>query len=292
MADISAKQVKELRDKIGVGMMDAKKALVESSGDFDKAIDILREKGISKAAKKNDRIAAEGLASVESKDNTASIVEVNSETDFVASNDQFIALVKTIASEIADKHPKNVDEALLISSSKGTINDELIEATQVIGEKISLRRFELIKKNDNDHFGSYLHQGGKIAALVVIEGADSEVAKDVAMHIAAINPKYLDRNQVPKDVLDKERAMLVKEAESEGKPANIIDKMVEGRLNKYLADISLADQEFVKDSDQTVSKYVESKGGKLKAFVRYEVGEGIDKKEVDFAAEVQKEMNK
>ncbi len=290
MASISAKQVKELRDKIGVGMMDAKKALVASDGDMDKAVDFLREKGIAKAAKKSDRVAAEGLADVEMHDNTAVIVEVNSETDFVASNDRFIDLVKEIASQVALEKPASVEDALKLKSPKGTLNDDIIEATQVIGEKISLRRFATLEKSENEHFGAYLHMGGKIAALVLLEGADEETAKDVAMHVAAINPKYVNRDEVPSDVLDHEREVLTKEAEGEGKPANIIEKMVEGRLNKFLAEVSLDDQEFVKDPDQTVAKYVASKGGKVKSFIRYEVGEGIEKQTVDFAEEVRKEM--
>lgn len=290
MASISAKQVKELRDKIGVGMMDAKKALVASDGDMDKAVDFLREKGIAKAAKKSDRVAAEGLADVEMHDNTAAIVEVNSETDFVASNDRFIDLVKEIASQVALEKPASVEDALKLKSPKGTLNDDIIEATQVIGEKISLRRFATLEKSENEHFGAYLHMSGKIAALVLLEGADEETAKDVAMHVAAINPKYVNRDEVPSDVLDHEREVLTKEAEGEGKPANIIEKMVEGRLNKFLAEVSLDDQEFVKDPDQTVAKYVASKGGKVKSFIRYEVGEGIEKQTVDFAEEVRKEM--
>ncbi|MEE6711568.1 translation elongation factor Ts [Pediococcus acidilactici] len=290
MASISAKQVKELRDKIGVGMMDAKKALVASDGDMDKAVDFLRERGIAKAAKKSDRVAAEGLADVEMHDNTAAIVEVNSETDFVASNDRFIDLVKEIASQVALEKPASVEDALKLKSPKGTLNDDIIEATQVIGEKISLRRFATLEKGENEHFGAYLHMGGKIAALVLLEGADEETAKDVAMHVAAINPKYVNRDEVPSDVLDHEREVLTKEAEGEGKPANIIEKMVEGRLNKFLAEVSLDDQEFVKDPDQTVAKYVASKGGKVKSFIRYEVGEGIEKQTVDFAEEVRKEM--
>ncbi|MBM9929117.1 elongation factor Ts [Pediococcus pentosaceus] len=290
MASISAKLVKELRDKIGVGMMDAKKALVATEGDMDKAVDFLREKGIAKAAKKSGRVAAEGLADVEMHDNTAAIVEVNSETDFVASNDRFIDLVKEIASQVALEKPADVDAALKLKSPKGTLNDDIIEATQVIGEKISLRRFATLEKGENEHFGSYLHMGGKIAALVLLEGADEETAKDVAMHVAAINPKYVNRDQVPAEVLDHEREVLSKEAEGEGKPANIIEKMVTGRLNKFLAEISLDDQEYVKDPDQTVAKYVASKGGKVKSFIRFEVGEGIEKQTVDFAEEVRKEM--
>lgn len=291
MAKITAAQVKELRDKTGVGMMDAKKALVATEGDMEKAIDFLREKGMAKAAKKSDRIAAEGLADVEVKGNVAAIVEVNAETDFVAQNDQFKALVKRLATLVAENKPADVEAALKISTDKGTVNDEIIEATQVIGEKITLRRFELVEKADNENFGAYLHMGGKIASLVVVEGADEATAKDVAMHVAAINPKYVNRDQVPAEELAHEREVLTEEAKNEGKPEKIIEKMVEGRLNKFLAEIALDDQEFVKDPDQTVAKFVASKGGKVKSFVRYEVGEGIEKKQEDFAQEVNDQMN-
>lgn len=290
MAKISASQVKELRDKTGVGMMEAKKALVAVEGDMQKAIDFLREKGIAKAAKKSDRVAAEGLADVEVFGNVAAVVEVNAETDFVAQNAQFKELVKTIASKIAEAKPANVEEALKISTDKGTVNDEIIEATQVIGEKITLRRFTLVEKTETQNFGSYLHMGGKIASLVLVEGADEATAKDVAMHVAAINPKYVDRTEVPAKELAHEKEVLTQEALNEGKPEKIVEKMVEGRLNKFLAEISLTDQEFVKDPDQTVAKYVTSKGGKVVSFTRYEVGEGIEKKEDNFVEEVMSQV--
>lgn len=291
MAKIAAKQVKELRDKTGVGMMDAKKALVASDGDMDKAIDFLREKGIAKAAKKSGNIAAEGLADVVVNGNTAAIVEVNAETDFVAQNDQFKALVKQIATAVAENKPANVEEALKLPGNKGTLNDDIIEATQVIGEKITLRRFAILEKTADQVFGAYLHMGGKIAALTLLEGSDEATAKDVAMHIAAINPKYLNRDAVPAEEVAHEKTVLTEEAKNEGKPEKIIEKMVAGRLNKFFAEIVLEDQAFVKDSDQTVAKYVASKNGKVVDFVRYEVGEGIEKKEEDFAAEVAAQMN-
>lgn len=286
MAKISASQVKELRDKTGVGMMDAKKALVATEGDFEKAIDFLREKGMAKAAKKSDRIAAEGLANVIVSGNSAVIVEVNAETDFVAQNAQFKDLVKHIGEVILDKKPADVEAALQVATDKGTLNDDLIEATQVIGEKISLRRFELVTKEDGDNFGAYLHMGGSIASLVVLEGADAETAKDVAMHVAAINPTFVSRDQVPEEQVAHEKEVLTEEAKNEGKPEKIIEKMVAGRLNKYFAEVTLNDQDFVKDSDQTVGKYVASKNGSVKSFVRYEVGEGMEKKQEDFAADV------
>ncbi|GBG95084.1 translation elongation factor Ts [Ligilactobacillus salitolerans] len=286
MAKISASQVKQLRDKTGVGMMDAKKALVATEGDMEKAIDFLREKGIAKAAKKSDRVAAEGLASVAVAGNDAVIVEVNAETDFVAQNAQFQELVKHVGEVILANKPADVEAALKVATDKGTLNDEFIEATQVIGEKISLRRFELVAKADNENFGAYLHMGGKIAALVVVAGADEATAKDVAMHVAAINPKFVNREQVPADQVAHEKEVLTEEAKNEGKPEKIIEKMVTGRLNKYFAEVTLEDQEFVKDPDQTVAKYVASKDGQVKSFVRYEVGEGIEKKQEDFAADV------
>ena len=290
MAKIAAKQVKELRDKTGVGMMAAKKALVATDGDMDKAIDYLREKGIAKAAKKSDRVAAEGLANVVISGNTAVIVEVNAETDFVAQNDRFQALVKRTGELLAENKPADVKAALEIKTDRGTLNDEYIDATQVIGEKITLRRFQIVEKADGDNFGSYLHDGGRIAVLVVLEGADEAIAKDVAMHVAAINPKYVNRDQVPADEVAHEKEVLTEEAKNEGKPEKIIEKMVEGRLNKFFSEISLEDQDFVKDSDQTVGKFVASKGGKIKAFYRYEVGEGIEKQEDNFVEEVMSQI--
>lgn len=290
MAKISAQEVKKLRDKTGVGMMDAKKALVATDGDMDKAIDFLRKKGIAKAAKKSSRVAAEGLANVIIKGNTAIILEVNAETDFVAQNDKFKDLVKHTGEVLLEAKPANVEEALKVKTDKGTLNDEYIEATQVIGEKITLRRFKIVEKQDNETFGSYLHDGGRIAVLVVLEGADEATAKDVAMHVAAINPKYVDRDQVPAEEVAHEKSVLTEEAKNEGKPEKIIEKMVEGRLKKFFAEEVLVDQPFVKDPDQTVGKYVASKGGKVKAFYRYEVGEGIEKQENNFVEEVMSQV--
>ncbi|EOT28498.1 translation elongation factor Ts [Enterococcus saccharolyticus] len=293
MAQISAKLVKELRDMTGVGMMDAKKALVEVEGDIDKAVDFLREKGMAKAAKKNDRIAAEGLAAVAVNGNTAAIVEVNSETDFVSKNEKFQTLVKEIAEVIAANKPADMDAAVELEISTGVMKDALIEATQVIGEKISFRRFEVVEKDDNAAFGGYLHMGGRIAVLTVVEGTtDEEVAKDVAMHVAAINPRYVDESQIPQEELDHEKSVLTEQALNEGKPANIVEKMVVGRLNKFKAEISLVDQPFVKDPDMTVAKYVASKGATVKSFTRFEVGEGIEKREDNFVEEVMSQVNK
>lgn len=286
MAEIKAAQVMELRKKTGVGMMDAKKALVATEGDMEKATDFLREKGIAKAAKKSDRVAAEGLTDIKVEGNKAAIVELNSETDFVSGGDQFKELLDKVTTVIVENKPADVDAALELSVDGGTLNDAIIGTTQVTGEKISLRRFAVLEKTDDEHFGAYLHMGGSIAALVVLDGADDVTAKDVAMHVAAVNPEFVSRDDIPAERLDHEREVLTKEALNEGKPEKIVEKMVEGRLNKFLAEISLADQDFVKDPDVTVGKFVESKGGKLKTFVRYEVGEGIEKKADNFVDEV------
>ncbi|WP_203648245.1 translation elongation factor Ts [Secundilactobacillus yichangensis] len=292
MASITAKMVKELRDKTSVGMMDAKKALVATEGDMDKAIDFLREKGIAKAEKKSSNVAANGLAHITENGNTAAIAEVNSETDFVASNDRFKNLVKTITDLIAANKPADMDAALALKNADGqTIKDLIIEQTQVTSEHTTLRRFKVVEKSDNEVFGAYLHNGGQIASLVVLEGADASVAKNVAMHVAAVNPEFTSREEIPAERLDHEREVLKKEALNEGKPEKIVEKMVEGRLRKFLSEISLADQEFVMDSDQTVSQYVASKGGKLKSFVRYEVGEGIEVETKNFEDEVNSQIN-
>ncbi|CAI2608646.1 Elongation factor Ts [Apilactobacillus kunkeei] len=290
MAKITAAQVKELREKTSVGMMDAKKALVASDGDEKKALEYLREKGIAKAEKKSDRVAAAGLTRVVTHGNDAAIVEVNAETDFVSGNDDFKNLIDLIAAKIVEAKPADVEAALALDVDGETVNDKIINTTQITGEKITLRRFVVLTKGDDESFGHYLHNQGLIGALVQIQGVDETVAKHVAMHIAATKPEYLDRNDVPQDRLEAEREELKKEALQEGKPENIVEKMVEGRLNKFLAEISLADQEFVMDSDKTVAEYVKENGGQLKAFVRYEVGEGIEKEETNFVDEVNSQI--
>nr|WP_289780879.1 translation elongation factor Ts [Staphylococcus agnetis] len=289
---ISAKLVKELREKTGAGMMDCKKALQETDGNIDKAIDYLREKGIAKAAKKADRIAAEGITHVEVKANDAVIVEINSETDFVARNEGFQQLVKEIANQILETKAESVEalnETTLPNGKK--VSEHMNEAISTIGEKLSLRRFELRTKTDNDAFGAYLHMGGRIGVLSVVEGTtDEEAAKDVAMHIAAINPKYVSSDQVSEEEINHEREVLKQQALNEGKPENIVEKMVEGRLRKYLQEICAVNQDFVKNPDQTVEQFLKSKGGQLVDFVRYEVGEGLEKREENFADEVKGQM--
>ncbi|GBV37460.1 translation elongation factor Ts [Staphylococcus aureus] len=292
MATISAKLVKELREKTGAGMMDCKKALTETDGDIDKAIDYLREKGIAKAAKKADRIAAEGLVHVETKGNDAVIVEINSETDFVARNECFQELVKEIANQVLDTKAETVEALMETTLPNGKSVDERIkEAISTIGEKLSVRRFAIRTKTDNDAFGAYLHMGGRIGVLTVVEGStDEEAARDVAMHIAAINPKYVSSEQVSEEEINHEREVLKQQALNEGKPENIVEKMVEGRLRKYLQEICAVDQDFVKNPDVTVEAFLKTKGGKLVDFVRYEVGEGMEKREENFADEVKGQM--
>jgi elongation factor Ts len=291
---ITAQMVKELREKTGAGMMDCKKALQEVDGDLEKAIDLLREKGIAKAAKKGDRIAAEGLTAVKVNGNEAVILEVNSETDFVAKNEGFQTLVQELADHLLAKKPASVEEAVGQTMDNGaTVESHINTAISKIGEKLSLRRFEVKTKGDNDAFGAYLHMGGRIGVLTVLEGTtDEEAAKDVSMHIAALNPKYVSRDEVSAEEVERERQVLTQQALNEGKPENIVAKMVEGRLSKYFEDVCVNDQAFVKNPDQKIRQFVESKGGKIREFVRYEVGEGIEKREDNFAEEVMNQVKK
>ena len=292
MAQITASLVKELRERTGAGMMDCKKALTQTDGNIEAAIDYLRENGIAKAAKKADRIAAEGLSYIEVKGNKAVILEINSETDFVAKNEKFVALVKNVANAILAAEPKSLEEALQVQAEGGTVEAVINEGIATIGEKLSLRRFEILNKTDADAFGAYSHMGGRIGVLTLIEGStDEQAAKDVAMHIAALAPRYLDESEVPADVLEHEKKVLTEQALNEGKPANIVEKMIVGRINKFLEEITVVKQKFVKDDSLTVEKFVASKGGKLAKFVRYEVGEGIEKREDNFAEEVMSQVN-
>ena len=293
---ISAKLVKELREKSGAGMMDCKKALEACDGDLEKAFDWLREKGIAKAAKKADRIAAEGLTAFYSEGNVAAIVEVNSETDFVAKNQEFIDLVSGIAKVIVANKPATMEEALACEMNGKTVEATVVDATAKIGEKLSFRRFELIEKTEGQAFGAYSHMGGKISALVLLTNASEEVARDVAMHVAASAPQYIDRTEIPAEVLEREKEVLTTQALEENKtaakpkPENIIIKMVEGRLNKNLSEMCLVDQSFIKDPDQKVGKYIGN--GKIEKMVRYLVGEGMEKREENFAEEVAAQMAK
>ena len=247
---IDAKSVAELRSKTGAGMMDCKKALTESNGDLEKAIDYLREKGIAKAAKKESRIAAEGLANIFTSDN----------------------------------------KALLLPSSEGTVADLIVAKTSKIGEKLSLRRLEVVEKTDTQNFGAYLHMGGKIAVLTLLEGANSDVAKDVAMQAAAMRPEYLKEEDIDAERIERERKVFTEQAINEGKPADIAAKMVEGRLKKFFKEICLLDEPFIKDGDIDVKTYVKNNGGEVLKMVRYEVGEGMEHRSDNFAEEVMNQI--
>lgn len=292
MAEISAKLVKELRDQTGAGIMDCKRALTEANGDLKKAVDVLREKGMAKAAKKSSRIAAEGLAEIKISGNKAVALEVNSETDFVAKNAEFKQLINTLAEHILTQDSAEVAEVLKqkLNGTDETVEDHITAAIAKIGEKLSLRRFAVVEKSDDETFGAYLHMGGRIAALVKITGDNAEAAKDLAMHVAAIKPRYMTEKEIPADVVAHEKEVLTQEALGEGKPANIVEKMVIGRLKKFFKDICIVDQPFVKDGDITVAEFLKSKNAEIKSFVRFEVGEGIEKKEENFADEVKAQM--
>ena len=288
---ITANMVKELREQTGAGMLDCKKALTETNGNMEEAVTWLREKGISKAAKKQSRIAAEGLAFAKVEGNKAVIVEVNSETDFVAKNPEFTSLVEIIANAILSSGVSTMEEAMKLEVEGKTIEEAIVDKTATIGEKLSFRRFELVEKNDSEVFGTYSHMGGKIVTLAVLSGTDTEVAKDIAMQIAAMRPIYLDKDSVPEERVEKERAILTEQAENEGLDANKLPMIVNGRLGKFYEEVCLLEQGFVKENKMKVSKYVESKGMKVLSFVRYEVGEGMEKREENFADEVAKQIN-
>ncbi len=289
---ISASLVKELRESTGAGMLDCKKALEANNGDMNASIDWLREKGISKAAKKADRIAAEGLAEIKITESVAAIVEVNSETDFVAKNEEFTSMVDTILTAIIASAPKTVEDVLSLTYEDGTINDLIVNKTAKIGEKLSLRRFERIEKKDSESFGSYIHMGGKIAVLTVIDNASGEIAKDVAMHAAAMRPAYVKSAEVPTDVLDKEKEIMKEQLLNEGKPADRIEGILVGKVKKYYEDVCLENQIFIKaENKETVAEFVANNGGTISAMVRYEVGEGMEKRQENFAEEVAKQIN-
>ena len=288
---MNASLIKELRDISGAGMMDCKKALEENDNDVKKATEWLREKGIAKAAKKAGRIAAEGLSTVMVEDNKAVILEINCETDFVAKNEKFQKFMDDVARTILNSNAKTNEEALALSCAEGTLNDYVTNMTATIGEKISFRRFTLLEKEDNQNFGAYIHMGGKISVLTLLDGASEQVAKDVSMHAAAMRPEYVTKQQVPTEQVEHEKKILTEQAIAEGKPANIAEKMVMGRINKYYKEICLEEQEFVKDNSVTVGKFVSNNGGKIVDVIRYEVGEGLEKRQDNFAEEVAAQVN-
>ena len=290
---MSAAQVKELRERTGAGILDCKKALEEANGDIEKAIDILRQKGIAKAQKKQSRIAAEGLTAIYEKENKAVILEVNSETDFVSKNDKFKDLIANIGNTVLNSNAKTLEEAMELKYNDGTINDYIIAETAVIGEKLSFRRFELVEKADDENFGIYIHLGGKISTLAVVKGGDKALAKSLAMQITAMNPKYMTEEEVPEEVKAREMSVIKEQIANEKKDitAEVAEKMANGRLNKFFKEICLLDQEYIDDSKKNVKTFLEENKMEVLSYIRYEVGEGIEKKVDNFAEEVMNQIN-
>ena len=289
---ISASMVKELREKTGAGMMDCKKVLTETDGDMEKASELLRERGIAKAAKKSGRIAAEGLVSsyVDENKKVGAIVEVNAETDFVAKNEEFKEFVNDIAKIVAKTNPKDLEDLLneKYLETEKTVSEVLTDKIATIGENMSIRRFARFESEGL--IESYIHGEGKIAVLVDFSKGEKEVAKDVCMQIAAAKPEYICESEVPEEVVNKEMEILKAQAMNEGKPAEIAEKMVKGRIGKFYAEICLVDQPFVKDQNMKVSELLKSKNSEIVRFARFEKGEGIEKKEENFAEEVMKQL--
>ena len=292
---ITASQVKELREKTGAGMMDCKNALAASDGDMEKAIDWLREKGIAKSIKKASRIAAEGLSKVLIDGNKAVIVEINSETDFVAKNEQFLALLDTTAKTILAGNPADNEAALALPVNGGTLNDEFVNATATIGEKIVLRRFAVVEKTDDQLFGEYTHMGGAKTALVLMKGGNDELAHYMAMQVASMSPSYVSAADMPADIVEHERKVQTEIVRNDekfaGKPEQVINGAIEGKVSKALKEMCLVDQEYFMDTAKKVSAVLKENGAEVLSFVRYAVGEGIEKREENFAEEVAKQMN-
>jgi len=291
---VTANLVKELREKTGAGMMDCKKVLTETDGDMEKAAELLRERGITKAAKKSSRIAAEGIVTAYVSDDkkVGAVIEVNAETDFVAKNDDFKAFANNLAKQVAENNPEDVESLLAekyIENNSKTVTEVLTELIATIGENMSVRRFA--RFTSNGMVQKYIHGEGKIGVLISMEGGDEELAKDICMQIAAARPEFLDRNNVPEDRINKEMEILKAQAMNEGKPAEIAEKMVQGRIGKFYGEICLVDQEYVKDPSMKVSDLLSSKGAKVTEFARIEKGEGLEKKEENFAEEVAKQIN-
>lgn len=288
----SAKDVKDLREKTGAGMLDCKKALDASNGDMEKAIDWLRENGIAKAAKKQTRVAAEGLTKMVVNGNNAVILEVNSETDFVAKNESFTSFVDELAEKLVNSDVTTMEEANKLELTDGTVEEVVSNLTAKIGEKLSFRRFTKITKNDDEVFGTYSHMGGKIAVLVVVKGVSEEVAKDVSMHACAMNPSYVRISDVDDSVREHEEAVVREELLNEGKPADRLDGIIKGKMNKFYSEIVLEEQIFIKaENKETVKDFVKANGGEIVSMTRYAVGEGIEKKEENFAEEVMSQIN-
>lgn len=280
--------IKQLRDRTGAGMADCKKALEETNNDIEAACDWLREKGIAKAAKKSGRIAAEGTTYVLTSGNDAVILEVNSETDFVAKSDAFKDLVKEVANILLDKKPANVEEA------KEVTKELFTNATVKIGEKLDLRRFEILHKEDNQTFGSYIHMGGKISALLVLNGDNAEAAQGIAMHIAANRPTYLTTNDIPAEAVAQETAIQMEASKQDeklaNKPANVLENIIKGKVSKYFAESVLVEQDYLLEPGTKVGAYLKNHSLSIVKFVRFETGEGLEKRVENFAEEVQKQM--
>ena len=292
---VTAAQVKELREKTGAGMMDCKNALAASDGDMEKAIDWLREKGIAKSIKKASRIAAEGLSKVLIDGNKAVIVEINSETDFVAKNEQFLALLDTATKTILAGNPADNEAALALPVNGGTLNDQFVNATATIGEKIVLRRFTVVEKTDDQLFGEYTHMGGAKTALVLMKGGNDELAHYMAMQVASMSPSYVSAADMPADIVEHERKVQTEIVRNDekfaGKPEQVINGAIEGKVSKALKEMCLVDQEYFMDTAKKVSAVLKENGAEVLSFVRYAVGEGIEKREENFAEEVAKQMN-
>ncbi len=287
---ITAAMVKELRELSGAGMMDCKKALIETEGDMDKAVEVLRLSGAAKADKKAGRVASEGLVAIESKGDYAAIVEVNCETDFAAKNPDFQALSIVVTRRVLESDPIDVDALLAMPAGDSGVDiaGAVQELMSKVGENMAVRRFARVVANDAS-LGIYLHKMGDVArigAIVVMQGGDEKLAKDIAMHVAASRPQCVSPDEVPKDVIEAEKAIFVQQAAESGKPEEIIEKMVAGKLNKYLREITLLGQPFVKDPDITIEKLLKQHNATVASFIRYELGEGIEKKTDDFATEV------
>lgn len=290
---ITAGDIAKLRAQTGAGMMDCKKAMDEAGGDMEKAAEILRKKGIVKAAKRADKIAAEGTTLVKTSGNAAVVLEMNSETDFVAQNDNFKALVNNIADQILSAKPASLEELQKQTMGGKSVEEQIVGLSGTIGEKITLRRFTLVEKTSADAFGAYIHMGGRISVLVLMTGTtNEELARDVAMHVAATNPKYIAREEVAADVVNKEKEIYSEQLKAQGKPANIIENILKGKIDKFYGEVCLLEQPFIKDEEQKVGKYIESKavGAKIAKMIRIELGEGLEKKGCDFAAEVAEQL--
>ena len=291
---ISAAMVKELRERTGAGMMDCKRMLTETNGDMDAAIDLMRKSGAAKADKKAGRIAAEGRVMISLTDDKkeGAIVEVNCETDFVAKDENFISFTNAVAAQCLSDKPADVAALSDLPLDSGeSIGETRANLVAKIGENIQVRRFELIAATDADAEISYYQHGERIGVAVVLKGGDDALGKDIAMHIAASRPICVSENEVPAEVLEKEKEILIAQAQDSGKPMEIIEKMIQGRMRKYLAEVTLLGQPFVKDADQTVEQLLKAAGAEVVSFTRYEVGEGIEKKTEDFAAEVMAQVN-